>query len=1408
MRTVGALGVARASAAVAVLPSGEVLVAGGTGAGGRLAAVDRIDETATTAAPGFDARDALGAPNDVVTLTGRGLLGAVECSDTAPAEVPIVRLLDDAGVLRPLPATTFSSTTATVRVPGFVPAVERIYVSVGGVVGGLATRILPPRVSTLPMALSTTTAPADGVATIDVDIGPVLDVGNQPVHEDTPLTLTADGAVVLTADADTASPGTQLHARDGRVLAQLRAPTRAGVVAVRVVAADSPVEANATVTFTPGPPVGIGAVTLAPTTLRADGVDPATITVGPVVDAFGNAVADGTLVALTTSAGRLQGNDASPAVGLQVATTGGLATATLVAATVSGAFVVTATVTPAVLGSASGSFIAGAAAGAIALAASPPSLPADGASTTSLAVGPVVDARNNLVDDGTLVTLTTTAGALLGVDAAPTTAGLQLALRAGRATALLSSSTTPTTARVDAAVGAALGTVDVDFRPPEPPAGPLQVVLAPARIDVGAGLVQGVVDGIVSQAGVPLLDQAIFTIESTLGAVVSDDVAPGLAGVQVRSTGPALAFLVDGGTAAGTGVVTVRSVIGTAVGSASFEVVAGAVDHVVLRAPRAATAGEPARVEVVPVDRFDNPVDLVGVVVDVCVTTTGALGAGTLVAASASSLPAGGTLCGGAAPGAFVTVTSEVVGPLAVDVAAPTLPHAGRGDAGTIVVFGAGPPDRIVLTAPAAPQPACGRVSVDLVVVDRLGNPTVPDASLPLRVSTTSPRGAPAVTATNLVAPTTLPAREVTGLLPADGRATVEVTLDAIGNLDVAVAAALPAASAPVTIPFVTGPLDVDASAVEALADTVLAGSGAVPIEVIPEDSCGVRLGAGLDVVVTTTIGAVDPVVAAADGRYLTTLRVPAGVCPTEPAVIAARVGGTALTTVARVAARCATGGEAPVIARNANATAARGVPYVYDDDRRITASGTPPLSFSLVEGPAGMVVGATGGRLDWLPLDAGPVDVTVKVENPAGFDVYAFTIDVAATAPRAPEAAFLLVPPEGPAPLAVTADGTGSVAFDGAQLLAWRWDFGDGSPGAFGERATHTYARPGGRVARLIVVDNLGGTGAASGIVRVVDGDAVPAAARIVTSVVDGGPPLRAGLRCDCTAGTNPILAVDWDFGDGNTARGLEVEHAFAPGSWEVQLTVTDAAGLAAVDRTTVTVGGLGLPPALVVQASPVAGPAPLTVQFDADASDLDGTIAAVTWDFGDGGRADGERVERTFAEPGLVRAVVTATDDAGLTATASLEIAVTDADGRVPPVFVSSPQTTARVGEPWVYDDDGIPSARGDRALVWSVGKQVAGEAFGAPAGMTVDPQTGRLRWTPERGGQIPVVLVVQNPAGAAVQEFTVDVVGGDDDGDGEAPATGCGCTGSTAGGATGDVRGDLLLLALVVCGRRRRR
>jgi PKD repeat protein len=81
------------------------------------------------------------------------------------------------------------------------------------------------------------------------------------------------------------------------------------------------------------------------------------------------------------------------------------------------------------------------------------------------------------------------------------------------------------------------------------------------------------------------------------------------------------------------------------------------------------------------------------------------------------------------------------------------------------------------------------------------------------------------------------------------------------------------------------------------------------------------------------------------------------------------------------------------------------------------------------------------------------------------------------------------------------------------------------------------------------------------------------------------------------------------------------------------------------------ISVPGVTGSPTASASAAPLGGLAPLTVQFTGDGSDPNGFIESYEWDFGDGFGSTEQSPEHTYAEPGIYSAVLTVTDNDGLT-------------------------------------------------------------------------------------------------------------------------------------------------------------
>ncbi len=234
--------------------------------------------------------------------------------------------------------------------------------------------------------------------------------------------------------------------------------------------------------------------------------------------------------------------------------------------------------------------------------------------------------------------------------------------------------------------------------------------------------------------------------------------------------------------------------------------------------------------------------------------------------------------------------------------------------------------------------------------------------------------------------------------------------------------------------------------------------------------------------------------------------------------------------------------------------------------------------------------------------------------------------------------------------------------------------------------------------------------------------------------------------LECTFTdatiAGTAPLVAAAWSFGDSATSSGSPATHVFAAaGSYDVALTVTDVNGLTTSLSKTIAV------------EAPVAPTAALTVSCTnlvcnyADASTAgSGAISSWSWAFGDGspalsGPGGGAHA---FVSGGTYTVALTVTDLNGVSASASTTVTVAPPNVAPDAAFVASCADLLCSFADRSTDADGIIAA-----WTWSFG---AGTASGAtPAFAFAAP------------GTYPVTLTVADDDGAmSTVTIPVEVIG----------------------------------------------
>jgi PKD repeat protein len=235
----------------------------------------------------------------------------------------------------------------------------------------------------------------------------------------------------------------------------------------------------------------------------------------------------------------------------------------------------------------------------------------------------------------------------------------------------------------------------------------------------------------------------------------------------------------------------------------------------------------------------------------------------------------------------------------------------------------------------------------------------------------------------------------------------------------------------------------------------------------------------------------------------------------------------------------------------------------------------------------------ATGSRLD--------PEVTHAYETPGTY-VVKLTVTDNEGAMNSQQLAIVVTnpPPVAVASVSDAAPHPGDeVEFDGSssydpfgEIVGYSWNFGDGETASTGQ-AAHTYLKGGTYVVTLTVTDDGGLTSQTTLSMNVKPGssncgggtcggsDITPLA---VITIPHGYTSCSGGtagvpLTFDGTASravTGEIELYQWDFGDGGTASGATVEHAYAtPWRYTVTLTVTDSGGAVGTARGVCSIGG-----------------------------------------------------------------------------------------------------------------------------------------------------------------------------------------------------------------------------------------
>ncbi len=221
-------------------------------------------------------------------------------------------------------------------------------------------------------------------------------------------------------------------------------------------------------------------------------------------------------------------------------------------------------------------------------------------------------------------------------------------------------------------------------------------------------------------------------------------------------------------------------------------------------------------------------------------------------------------------------------------------------------------------------------------------------------------------------------------------------------------------------------------------------------------------------------------------------------------------------------------------------------------------------------------------------------------------------------------------------------------------------------------------------------------------------NGGNTPPVAAITAVPTNGSAPLEVNFNGSNSTDDSGIASYSWDFGDGTTATGVNVDKTFIySGTYNVVLTITANDG--GIDTETIEITSSGAPIANIV-ATPQTGDTPLDVSFNASGSSGDNAIVSYAWDYGDGTMGSGITSTHTYTLVGNFTAKLTITDSAGLKDTENILITVEAPLNNAPTAVANATPLNGEAPLEVSFDGSGSTDDNGIFSYSWNFGDGTA--------------------------------------------------------------------------------------------------